>query len=153
MFTVRRAVSEDVERITGILRNAGVNEKGVDKHVERFLVVEDPSVTPKRMVGTVGLEVYGDRGLLRSFVMDNQSWNARTGMELIELVLQFARKSGLSEIYLLAGISSNIFEYFGFRPLAWEDLPLDVRQSEHVHQSKTEGGQPMVYRRANVAES
>ncbi|SDW40695.1 amino-acid N-acetyltransferase [Marininema mesophilum] len=151
MFTVCRAVTEDVDRIQEILRHAGLNEQGIEEHLPYFLVVEDPAVEPVRLVGTAGMEVYGDRGLLRSFVMEKNSWNAKSAIELVEKVLNFARQSGLVEVYLLAGISGSIFEHFGFHSVEWEEIPEDIRNSEHLHQSELAGKELFVLRKVLVS--
>jgi amino-acid N-acetyltransferase len=143
VFTVRHANQGDREAILQLLQQAGVSKKGVDRHLENFLLVEEP---PKgRKVGTVGLEIYGDRGLLRSFVMERSSWNAKTGLELITVVLSFVQRLELKEIYLLTGISPNLFEYFGFQPVKWEELPGEIRHSADVRVDETRAV-PMVYR-------
>lgn len=146
MFTVRRARSEDLEAITKLLRSAGTNEQGVDEHVHHFLVIEDPSVQPPRFVGTAGLERYGEKGLLRSFVMESDSWNAKVGLELIQVVLGHAHQAGLQEVYLLAGIAHNIFEHLGFIRVDWRELPEGIRQSDHLRQMEGKNTVPMMYR-------
>lgn len=143
MFAVRRAVQEDRESILRLLRQAGVSESGMDRHLMNFLIVEEP--VTQRKVGTVGMEVHGDRGLLRSFVMENRAWNAHTGLKLITVVLSFVQQMKLKEIYMLSGISANIFEAFGFEPVKWEDLPREIRQSASARVESSEGV-PMVYR-------
>ncbi|OYD07998.1 GNAT family N-acetyltransferase [Paludifilum halophilum] len=146
MFTVRKATAEDIESITHLLRTAGTNDEGVDKHLDHFLIVEDPRVQPPRIVGTAGIEIYGNRGLLRSFVMKTDSWNAKVALELIGVILAHTGRSGLKEVYLMAGIAQHIFEHFGFRSVEWEDLPESIRRSDHIQKMEKEAaGRPMVY--------
>ncbi|QKI83526.1 GNAT family N-acetyltransferase [Kroppenstedtia eburnea] len=144
MFTVRRAIPEDREAILQLLQQAGVSEKGVDRHLGNFLLVEEP--LEGRKVGTAGLEIHGDRGLLRSFIMERNAWNAKTGMELIAVVLSFVQRLELKEIYLLTGVSPKIFECFGFQPVKWEELPGEIRDSVD-DRVKESAAVPMVYRR------
>ncbi|PTX62500.1 amino-acid N-acetyltransferase [Melghirimyces profundicolus] len=148
MFTVRRANHSDRETIVRLLRQAGLSADGTDAHLENFLIVEDP--VSRRELGTVGLEIYGDRGLLRSFVMESDAWNAKTGMELIAVVLTYARKTGLKEVYLMAGITASIFEHFGFEPVDWEELPEEIRHSAHKREVEPGEGVPMVCRNPAV---
>ncbi|PTM56770.1 GNAT family N-acetyltransferase [Desmospora activa] len=145
MFAVRKATIADVDWITGVLQNANINDQGVDKHLDRFLVVEDP-LKPGTRVGTVGMEVYGDQGLLRSFVMESQSWNAAAGLELIGVVLAHTRRLGLRNVYLITGIAQPIFEHFGFQSVDWDEIPEEIRQSDHAFRAKREGGVAMVHR-------
>src|SRR5690606_38688724 len=101
MVAVRRADKGDGETIARLLRQAGISDRGVDDHLGHFLIVEEEGSC--RTIGTVGLEIYGDKGLLRSFVMESDAWNGKTGLELIDVVLSYVRQSELREIYLLAG--------------------------------------------------
>ncbi|MGF7087541.1 amino-acid N-acetyltransferase [Kroppenstedtia sanguinis] len=145
MFTVRRAIPEDREAIRQLLQQAGVSEKGVDHHLENFLLVKEPE--EGRNVGTAGLEIHGDRGVLRSFVIEKKAWNAKTAMELITVVLSFVQKMKLKEIYLLTGVSPHLFEYFGFQSVKWEELPEVIRDSVAGRVDPSEAI-PMVFRRA-----
>lgn len=77
--------------------------------------------------------------------MENGAWNAKTGLELITVVLSFVKRMELKEIYLLSGIAANIFECFGFEPVKWEDLPGEIRQSARARVDPSMGV-PMVYR-------
>jgi amino-acid N-acetyltransferase len=145
MFAVRKATQRDAVWIREVLRKAQMNNEGVDEHLEQFLVIED-SRQPGNRVGTVGLEIYGKRGLLRSFVLDQVSWNAATGLKLIGVVLTHASRLGLEEVYLMTGNAQPIFEYFGFVPVKWEDMPNDIRQSDHASYARDLGGVAMVNR-------
>ncbi|MDR6225497.1 GNAT family N-acetyltransferase [Desmospora profundinema] len=152
MFAVRKATVKDADWITSLLRNAQINDQGVDEHLEQFLVVED-SREPGTRIGTVGLEIYRNKGLLRSFVMESGSWNATTGLELIGVVLAHARRLELDEVYLMTSIAQPIFEHFGFVLVDWETIPVEIRQSDHARRAKAEGGVAMVNRRLSRPRS
>ncbi|GGE05350.1 hypothetical protein GCM10011571_03040 [Marinithermofilum abyssi] len=145
MFAIRKACTSDVPAIMHLLKEAGMNEQGVDKHPEHFLVVEDPGKSPVRTVGTVGLEVHGDVGLLRSFVLDQTCWNGKTSMELLHVVFQFVRQMELTAVYLFAGIDPRVFEAFGFQGISPDELPEAIRNSDHAVRLAGSGS-PMVLR-------
>ncbi|MEW9033022.1 MAG: hypothetical protein AB2404_09920, partial [Planifilum fimeticola] len=71
MFVIRTACSGDVPAILRLLQGAGVRQEGVDKHPERFWVLEEIG-DPPRIAGTLGMEIHGRAGLLRSFVVERE---------------------------------------------------------------------------------
>jgi amino-acid N-acetyltransferase len=131
MFVIRTARRGDVPAILRLLQGAGLRVDGVDKHPERFWVVEKAGESP-RVTGTIGMEVYGRAGLLRSFVMERGTWNGRVGMNLLLLALSAARERGLDELYLTTAGSPALFEGLGFTAVTGSELPVPIRASEHL---------------------
>ena len=67
-----------------------------------------------RVVGAVGLEVYGDCALLRSAVVDAGRRGSGLGIDLVESLLRHAATRGVREIYLLTTTAEHFFPRFGF---------------------------------------
>src|SRR3970040_1369624 len=63
---LRAAVAPDLPQIVEMLRGAGLIVAGVEDHLGAFLVAADG----ERVIGSAGLEVYGDVALLRSVGLD-----------------------------------------------------------------------------------
>ncbi len=63
---VRPASAADYDPVIGLLRAADLPTAGLRPQLEDFLVADEDG----RVVGAVGLEVYGDAALLRSAVVD-----------------------------------------------------------------------------------
>ncbi|AUS10227.1 hypothetical protein C1X05_16220 [Laceyella sacchari] len=141
MFVIRRAIERDVFQVRKLLREAGLNDRGIDEHIDHFFVVEMPTdegETPQ-LAGAVGMEVHGKYGLLRSFVLERAPWNTKVGMNMIQILLSYASKLRLSHVYLLAGASQEFFTQLGFSEIAFDELPADIRESEHVERSRNQG--------------
>jgi amino-acid N-acetyltransferase len=148
MFVIRRAGEHDLFRIRRLIKDAGLNDKGIESHLLHFFVVEtanDDEESPQ-MVGVVGMEVHGSIGLLRSFVLERASWNGKVGVNMMEILLAYAAKLGLTHVYLLAGASTSFFSELGFVEVAFADLPDVLKESEHFERSLYKGT-PMVYTR------
>lgn len=147
MFAIRQATEKDIFQIKRLLRDANVNEKGVEESVQHFFVVEEineEDVGVSQMVGAVGMEVHGQYGLLRSFVLQRANWNPRVGLQLIDILLSYAVKSKLSKVYMLAGDCNAFFEQIGFSAVEKEELPEEIQCSTHMKRSIA-NGTPMVY--------
>ncbi|SMO67400.1 GNAT family N-acetyltransferase [Melghirimyces algeriensis] len=147
MYSVRQANTKDRETIVRLLRQASVSDWGVECHPENFLMVDD--CRSHQSVGTVGLEVYGTKGVLRSFVLEKRFRNAKSILELIGVILSHVQRSSLQEIYLITGINPDIFQVFGFEPLDWESLPEEIRSSAQNRNVGPQEGIPMIYRCGN----
>jgi len=70
---LRAAVAPDLPQIVEMLRGAGLIVAGVEDHLGAFLVAADG----ERVIGSAGLEVYGDVALLRSVAVDGDWDSAR----------------------------------------------------------------------------
>ncbi|WP_124728503.1 GNAT family N-acetyltransferase [Staphylospora marina] len=145
LFLVRRASEEDLFRVRRLLKEAGLNDRGIEPHIRHFFVVERPETEGvPEMVGAVGMEVYGEFGLIRSFVLKRGPWNGKVGVQMMKFLMEYAKELKLSRVYLLAGASSSFFREWGFEETDRESLPEALQKSEHLGHSR--GGVPMVCR-------
>ncbi|MBA4602945.1 GNAT family N-acetyltransferase [Thermoactinomyces mirandus] len=147
MFVIRQAEKKDLFQIRKLIKEVGLRDRGIEQHLHHFFIAEVPSVNEGKvspMVGVVGMEVYPPYGLLRSFVLERAPWNSKVGMNMIRILLSYAEKMGLSHIFLLAGQSTRFFTQLGFVKTGQDDIPEELRQSEHLAKSISQG-QPMVY--------
>ncbi len=133
-IVVRLAKKNDMINMLQLLEKANLNTEGLAENLDNFLVVEDVRQSEPYMVGMVGLEIYGDLGILRSLVLRSESWNSKVGVELLSLIIGYGWKKGLREIYLMTQISQDFFEYWGFVEVTWDDLPEHLRQSSQFHE-------------------
>lgn len=130
-IVIRIAENKDLLPIQRLVAKAGLVEKGIEKQINNFLVVENAK---KEIVGTVGIEKLGEDGLLRSLVIKSENWNGKIGLEFVEIALAFAKQKGVKSLYLLTNSSLPFFEYLGFSILESEDIPEHVKNSSHFSQ-------------------
>ena len=82
-----------------------------------------------KVVGAVGLEVYGSYGLLRSLVVEVDWRNKGVEAELIAKVEGVATEKRLKGIYLLTENTADYFNNKGFEHVARMDVPEEVKAS------------------------
>lgn len=140
---VRLAQDSDFADIVHLLQKANINTDGVDKPTSRFLVVENQGTESTNIIGTAGVEFYGEKALLRSLVLESAG-NARIGVEMIRVLLAFVQEQDMKELYLLTRASTPFFEQLGFSEIGWEQLPHDILMSDHV-QGIDRDAVPMVH--------
>ena len=117
--TVRPATSDDYEAVAGLLRAAQLPLDGVPRMLTDFYVAERQG----RVLGAIGLEVYGSDGLLRSVVVQAAARSAGIGVALIDYALGQARLRALRAVYLLTTTAERYFPRFGFSAIARDDVP------------------------------
>ena len=86
--TIRPAAAAELPQILSLLRQAGLIVGGVQDHLRGFLV----AAAGARVVGSAGLEVYGDVALLRSVTVDEGLRGQGLGRRLVTEALANARR-------------------------------------------------------------
>lgn len=81
------------------------------------------------LVGTGALEVYGPYALLRSLSVKMGIRGRAVGTTITEYLLSEARKKNLKAVYLLTGTARGFFEKKGFKEVARDDVPQEVKRS------------------------
>lgn len=143
-IVVRMAKQWDIPAMKRLLKKGDLHTEGIERHIEHFLVAEENR--NGEVVGTAGMEVFGSNGLLRSLAVSSETGNAKLGLELLRIMLAFARKKGVRNLYLLSGRSHQLFDLFGFEQLDWEQVPEELKESSHLQQYQPERMCIMVYR-------
>jgi len=111
--TIRRAGEGDFGGVKSLLEEGGLPILGVAEHFDSFLVAEWDG----RLVGAIGLEYYGDTGLLRSTVVDQALRGTGIGAMLYARLLELAHARGIRRLILLTNTAESYFAAKGFRSI------------------------------------
>ena len=122
---LRSATRQDYERVTALLRGAGLPLAGVTRSLTGFEVAERHG----QLLGAVALEQYGDDGLLRSAVVDPSARGDGIGAALMNRILDVARERRLRAVYLLTTTAEEWFPRFGFTRVDRAEVPEAVKAS------------------------
>jgi amino-acid N-acetyltransferase len=123
---IRLAAPGDFAGVVRLLEAADLPTAGLDRSLPDFLVAEESG----RVVGAIGLEIYGDWALLRSAVVEAGRRGSGLGIELVESLLWRAGTRGVVEIYLLTTTAEHFFPRFGFVQVPRDAVAAPVRASE-----------------------
>lgn len=80
-------------------------------------------------VGCIGIERYGDAGLLRSAAIQERHRGAGYGRGAVRALETEARNAGISELYLLTTTATDFFSDLGYERVEREAVPKAVRGS------------------------
>ena len=106
------ALSELTELLT-LLNECDLPLEGVAEHLGGFLVARDEGA----LLGVIGLERYGDVGLLRSLAVSPEARGRGVGVKLVEAVMAGAQKKNIHTLYLLTETAESFFPRFGFEKI------------------------------------
>ncbi|ACY49451.1 arsenic resistance N-acetyltransferase ArsN2 [Rhodothermus marinus] len=120
---IRPAWAEDWPALRQLLQTCGLIETGVAAQLDRVRV----ATWRGRIVGMALLERYAEGGLLRSVAVE-PAWQGRgIGRRLVDVMLEEARREGLSQVFLLTETAADFFARLGFVPVTREEVPASVR--------------------------
>lgn len=101
----------DLTAVQLLLAGASLPTAGVEEHFDAFLVARGDG---GRIVGVIGLEAYGNVGLLRSLAVE-EDWRGRgLGRELVGRLFDLAQARGIGTLYLLTTTAERYFPRLGF---------------------------------------
>jgi amino-acid N-acetyltransferase len=82
-----------------------------------------------KLVGVVGLELYGESALLRSAAVEESWRGSGVGRVLVERALDVARERGIEDVFLLTTTAENYFPRFGFSCVSRDSVTPGVKSS------------------------
>ena len=122
---LRLARPEDVDAVTRLMASESLPAVEVDEWLSSFWVLDDAGT----LVGSAGIERYGDAALLRSVVVAEALRGSGEGVRMTERALTFARDDGARRCYLFTMTAPQFFSRFGFERCRLDDFEPAVRRS------------------------
>ena len=125
-FFIRRATAADLPEVQHILRETQLGEEGLSEHFPNFFVAEVDGA----IVGVIGIEVYGEQGLVRSAAVLQPFQRRGIGDALVDAVERFGLDCGVKEFALLTTSAAEYFERRGFVRVARDTIRGTILSSE-----------------------
>ncbi len=108
---IQRAQRSDIGEIEGLLKGSDLPVQGATAHLHHFFVARDG----RSLAGVIGLEQYGEEGLLRSLAVSESCRSKGIGNALYLRLLDEARSLGIRRLVLLTTTAEAYFSARGFR--------------------------------------
>lgn len=122
---LRKATTADLQAVRRLLSAAKLPLEGLDDHKERLWVWDDGG----EVVGAIAYEAYGDKGLLRSLIVDPGQRGTGLGAALLHAGLGEMRKAGLRHAYGLTTTIPDWLARLGWTEVGKQTLPPELHQS------------------------
>lgn len=125
MGNIRRAEEKDLERALSLLEEVDLPIDGVEDHFHNFVVGEEGG----QLIGCAGIEIYDDKGLIRSVAVDPSFQGRGLGQKLVDSIHILAVEKKLKEIYLLTETAEKFFSKLNYIVIPREEADEKVKQS------------------------
>lgn len=122
---LRTAQESDLPAVLGLLERTHLPTAGVGGTPSHFVLAERED----KVIGVVGLEMYGGSALLRSAAVEETWRGSGVGRMLIERALDMAREHGIEDVFLLTTTAENYFPRFGFTCVSRDSVTPGVKSS------------------------
>jgi amino-acid N-acetyltransferase len=117
------ATHADLQAVRALLAGNRLPEEDIAGHLEHFLLARDGAV----LVGTVGVELLGSSGLLRSLCVRPEYRHRGLATALSERAEAYARNAGVHRLYLMTTTAKTFFERAGYSVCARDRLPPEIQ--------------------------
>ena len=121
---LRSARPDDLASIDALIMAEHLPAFRTGEFLETFLVLEREG----RLVGCVGLEVYGEAALLRSVITSPELRGQGYGDVLVRKAFDEAQRRGVKKLYLFTMDKAPFFARHGFERCTMDDFELAARQ-------------------------
>jgi amino-acid N-acetyltransferase len=125
MAPITKATDEQRNAIISLLGTEKLPTEDLPTHLENFFVATDNN----KVVGSIGLEKYGNCGLLRSMVVNRDYRNKNIAAALVMELETYALAQGIAEMYLLTETAAAYFERKGYSKVERDNVPTALRAS------------------------
>ncbi len=116
---ILKATIDDIKDITELLEAENLPPDDLERWIDNFFVLRIDGIT----AGAAGIEVWGNTGLFRSFVVAPEQRSKGFGQQLYNSIISLSRDAGLTTIVLLSKGASGFFEKEGFRLIPRSEVP------------------------------
>lgn len=115
----RRGTAGDIGALQRLIVDGHLPPFYVEPFIEGFLVVECDG----EIIGCGGNEHYDEFAVLRSVVVDERVRGTGLGAEIARLLIEDARASGATDLYLLTMEAHHFWLRLGFADVPFDDWP------------------------------
>jgi len=124
-ISIQPAATSDYQAVCELLSKHKLPIEDINKELSHFFIVK-PHELP---VGVIGMEKYGEFGLLRSMVTDPAFRNNGIASALVAALINYGKSLGLKELYLLTETAEDYFAKRGFQKINRDQVPATIKQS------------------------
>ncbi len=118
-YFLQIAAPENRAAVVSLLETVYLPVADLPHALDTFLI----SKTETEVVGSVGLELYGNYALLRSLAVHPRQQGTGMGKALYQAAVNMALQQGIRELYLVTTTAAPFFEKQGFQQVDRVNVP------------------------------
>lgn len=116
---------QDIPEVIALLKSYGLPYEDVTTQKIYFIL----ALIDSEIIGCIGLEKYGEHGLLRSLAVKKSLQNRGIGSMLFEKFMSYCRQHGISNIHLFTVDTHKFFQSRGFKIADRNNAPKPIKQT------------------------
>ena len=128
-ISIQKAGSKDFDKICQLLSEEKLPTEDLNPLLEHFFI----AVEENEIAGVIGMDNYGNAGLLRSAIVTKAHRNNGIATALVNQLFDYARQQHVSTLYLISNTAEKYFGKRGFRKIARNEVPEAVLQSKEFN--------------------
>ena len=127
---IRPATPEDLPAVLALLKDCGLPNADLNAaSLGHFLIAGDDAAGNLAIIGIAGIEPYGKDALLRSVAVRAEYRSTGLGRQLADAAEEYARKAGITTLYLLTTTAPDYFARRNYVAIARADAPASLQAS------------------------
>jgi amino-acid N-acetyltransferase len=120
------AFTQTESGIKSLLEDCGLPSDDINaSYLDNFFVIKDSG----QIVGSVGLEICGEFGLLRSLALSESLRGQGIGAQLVGHIEKYAPSKNIRSIYLLTTTADQFFTHLEYQTIGRENAPEPVQET------------------------
>lgn len=124
-MNILRATDEKRDEIKFLLQSQNLPAEDLPPTLTNFYI----AIEEDKVVGVIGMELYGQYGLLRSMVVHPGYRNKKIAENLVQLLEEKAALAGLTSFFLLTETAENYFKRKGYAIINRNKVPVALLAS------------------------
>jgi amino-acid N-acetyltransferase len=133
---------EELETCKALLKDSKLPHEDIQLQTTLLLGYYDNT---GHLIASGGLEFYGTTALLRSLAVDKNYRSRAIGNQMVNDLFQNAKANAIESIYLLTETAHDYFLKKGFKDIAREDAPEELKKSSEFSSVCPVSASCMVY--------
>ena len=121
----------DLDKIKQLLKINELSLEDLKDHLSNFLKIENSD----GLIGVIGLEIYGNYALLRSFAVHPDYQSNGIGKSLMKRLIKKSKILDIKEIYLFTTTAEKYFVKYGFKKIELTEVNPSVKESSQFRGS------------------
>jgi len=126
---IQKADKRDFDAVCRILSQENLPTSDLNPLLENFFIAVDDNA----IAGVIGMDRYGDNGLLRSAIVQKEHRNTGIAAALVARLFDEAAKHGVTTLYLITNTAAGYFQNKGFKKIDKEEVAPAVLQSKEFN--------------------
>lgn len=125
LLIIRKMKFDELENLQKFLLSMSLPAEGIKDNMNHFFILDEAG----KIVGSIGMEVFGTRALLRSLAVIPEHRNKGWGKKLVDQILEYSVHQHIKEAYLLTETAADYMTGWGFEVVGRDEVHEGVKDS------------------------